>query len=193
MWHLTTGDWSGSMKPMRPDTRLIRLLAAGVLFASAAHAQDAGRSNLFNDPFFQVSSSLRDCPEPAGPRVTEAERMAQSHYRSERGTRCFLSGACDRPTAYAYDQDIAKAFQAALPRAGKLEHSSLWVTVQRRFIFIEGCALQKSTTARLEKLGKKTPYVEQVLVFVSTRRGERPPYKLLNDSPVPFTASPGKR
>ena len=180
-------------EPMYLDTRLVVPLAAGILFASAAHAQDAGRSNLFNDPFFQVSSSLPDCPEPAGPRVTEAERMAQSHYRSERGTRCWLSGACDRPTAYAYDQDIAKAFQAALPRAGKLERSSLWVTVQRRFIFIEGCALQKSTVAKLAARAKKTRYVEQVLVFVSTKRGERPPYKLLKESPVPSTASAGKR
>ena len=159
--------------------RALALLA--VLVATDGHGQaPPQRSNTFNDPFFQVTSRLPDCPVPAGPRITEAERTSQSHARAERGTSCWLAGDCDRPNAYAYDRDIAMSLQAALPLSNTWPRSSLWVTVQRRIVFIEGCADRMSAARKLEALAKAAPNVQQVLVAVSAKRGGRPPYKLLS-------------
>src|SRR5690554_6479593 len=97
-----------SLGPM--GRRLSRLVRTGcgplpafffaVLLSGAAAGQQAavpGASgpqgapelrNWFDDPFFQISSAIPDCPEPAGPFITEAERRAESHRRAEKGTTC---------------------------------------------------------------------------------------------------------
>lgn len=75
-------------------------------------AQNAAeRRNWFNDPFFQITSQAVRCPVPAGSYLTAAEQ------RAERGTSCWLAGKCARSSAYAYDQDIARALQARPSRA----------------------------------------------------------------------------
>jgi hypothetical protein len=159
-----------------------RLLACMfALAASTCHAQDVSqRRNWFDDPFFQVTSGIPRCPVPAGPRITETERRSQAHHRVERGTSCWLAGECERPNAYAYDQDIARNLKAALPAAQRLSRSSLWVTVQRRIVFIEGCADRMSTASKLGALAKAVPDVQQVVLAVSLKPGSRPPYQLLS-------------
>ena len=143
-------------------------------------AQDAAqRRNWFNDPFFQIVAQAPRCPVPLGPYLTAAEQRAEAHYRAERGTSCWLAGRCARSNAYAYDQDIARALQARVGEIKPATGSSLWVTVQRRIVFIEGCVPDRRRVAVLQAWAKGVPDVEQVLVNVSTRPRAPAPYRTL--------------
>ena len=154
--------------------------ASCVLCASIALAQQLPQKrNWFNDPFFQVSAQVPNCPVPAGPFLTEQERRAQAHYRAERGTSCWLAGNCDRPSSYAYDQGIAEDLQSALRKNNPVPNASLWVTVQRRIVFVEGCVADERASSTLEAFMRAIPNVEQVVVSVYSKPSERPPYKLL--------------
>jgi len=139
------------------------------------------RRNWFDDPFFRIASAIADCPEPAGPRITEDERRVQSHHRAEKGTTCWLAGQCDRPNFYAYDADIAQAFRAALQASNPFARASLWVTVQGRVVYIEGCATDPGMEPTLEAYARAVPGVQQAIaaVFVPGSAA-RPPYRLLS-------------
>ncbi len=134
--------------------------------------------NWFHDPFFQISDKFPDCPQPAGPYVTAAERLANAHHRAERGTTCWLEGKCDRPNSYAYDQDIGDALQKALAGERFYADSSLWVTVQGRVVYIEGCAADKRLTRELEKFAMTIPYVETAVAKIRFNPLDPPPYTL---------------
>ena len=137
--------------------------------------------NWFHDPFFQISDAVPNCPITAGPFVTEKERTAEAHHRAERGTTCWLVGKCDRPTSYDYDQDIASAFKSAL-KANKNEFlgkSTLWVTVQGRVVYIEGCAQDRSLARKIETFTMALPYVELAVAKVRTDPSLPPPYTLI--------------
>jgi len=155
-----------------------------VLFALAASASTCGAQpakelqNWFNDPFFQISASIPDCPTPAGPFVNESDRRVQAHRRAEKGTTCWLAHECDRPNAYTYDQDIATAFQTALRDHNPFLNTTLWVTVQGRVLYIEGCATQESQIAEVEAFARALPHVQQAIAIVRTDPSARPPYKL---------------
>lgn len=157
------------------------LAALAIAFGAAlpCPAQPDGElRNWFDDPFFQISAAIADCPLPAGPFVTEAERRAQSHHRAERGTTCWLAGECDRPNDYAYDRDIATALRSALARHPPPAPSTLWVTVQGRVVYIEGCAAHAGADAELEAWARALPNVRQAIASVRTRPGAKPPYRL---------------
>jgi hypothetical protein len=84
-----------------------------VLFALAASVSTCGAQpaeelqNWFNDPFFQISASIPDCPIPAGPFVNESDRRVQAHRRLEKGTTCWLAHECERHRHIrAYDKRI---------------------------------------------------------------------------------------
>jgi len=151
--------------------------ALALLAATAAGADDTLR-NWFDDPFFAVSALVADCPPPAGPFVDEAERRVQAHRRAEKGTTCWLAGVCERPNAYAYDRDIAAALQVALRERPPLAASSLWVTVQGRVMYIEGCATTPSEVDALQALARSLPQVEQVIAIVRTDPAAAPPYRV---------------
>jgi len=102
----------------------------------------------------------------------------QAHRRAEKGTTCWLAGECDRPNAYAYDRDIAEAFRKAMAGADRLPGTTLWVTVQGRVLYIEGCALQNSSIAAVEALARSLPHVQQAIAIVRTDASAPPPYKL---------------
>ena len=155
------------------------LLGAGLAFA--AHAGEELR-NWFDDPFFQISASIADCPAPAGPLLSESDRRAQAHRRAEKGTTCWLAKQCDRPTAYAYDQDIATSFRQAIAGGDRLAGTTLWVTIQGRVVYIEGCALQDSAAAEAEALARSLPYVQQAIAIVRTDPKSPAPYRLRNPS-----------
>ncbi|MEO8151595.1 MAG: BON domain-containing protein [Rhizobacter sp.] len=158
-------------------------VTCAALCAPAASAQSAPeRRNWFNDPFFQVTAQVPGCPVPAGPFLTDAEKRVQSHGRAERGTTCWLAGKCERPNSYAYDQDIADAVQAFFHAQTPAPHSALWVTVQRRVVFIEGCVAEPRTGPRLEALIRSAvPDTERVIAIVYVKKAQRrPPYKLLS-------------
>jgi len=155
------------------------LITTTALFAAAwpAHADNA-LQNWFNDPFFQISASIPDCPLPAGPFVNESDRRVQAHRRAEKGTTCWLAKECDRPNAYAYDREIASAFQAAVRERNPFPDTSLWVTVQGRVLYIEGCATHESVAADVEAFARSLPHVQQAIAIIRTDPSARPPYKL---------------
>ena len=118
--------------------------AAGVSLATAAPSASAPAGaeplrNWFNDPYFQVRSGMRRCPTPKGPMSTEAEMRSESHSRTERGTSCWLAKKCSKQNSYLYDPDIAAAVRARFDASTALRDASLWVTVQRRIVCVEGC------------------------------------------------------
>lgn len=165
-----------ALAPGRGRIALVPLLAA--LAASfPAWADDALR-NWFDDPFFQISAAVPDCPLPAGPFIDEKEQRAQSHHRAERGTTCWLAKECDRKSSYAYDADIASALKAALNERPHFAGTSLWVTVQGRIVYIEGCVAQEAQAAEIEAFVRGVPYVQQAIAIVRSNPSRRVPYRL---------------
>ncbi|WOB08660.1 BON domain-containing protein [Piscinibacter gummiphilus] len=147
------------------------------LCALGAHAAEPLK-NWFDDPFFQVSSAIEGCPTPLGPLMTEAERRVQAHSRAERGTTCWLAGQCDRPNDFAYSADIAEGVRAMVAaNAKRFERTSLWVTVQGRVVFIEGCVPDARAGPAIEALAMKVPHVKQAIASVRVGRSGQVPYK----------------
>jgi hypothetical protein len=160
------------------------LLLAFLCGASTCHAHAAeALQNWFDDPFFQISAEVPMCPLPAGPFVDDADRRAQAHRRAEKGTTCWLAKECERPNAYTYDKDIAAAFQAAVRAHNPFPGTSLWVTIQGRVIYIEGCARDDSVVAQIEPFARALPHVQQAIAAVRTDPLAPPPYKVRASSP----------
>jgi hypothetical protein len=134
--------------------------------------------NWFGDPFFQVSAAVPDCPLPAGPFTTVGDRHVQAHRRAEKGTTCWLAKECERPNAYAYDQDIAASFQAAVRERNPFPNTTLWVTVQGRVVYVEGCATDDAAATQVEAFARSLPNVQQAIAIIRTDATARPPYKL---------------
>ncbi len=136
------------------------------------------RRNWFDDPFVGATRGLAACPTPEGPLMTEAEMRRHAHYRAERGTSCWLAKKCDQPNAYAHDQEIARAVQTALAHDPKFRSSSVWLTVQRKFVFLHGCAASEQQRRALLARTRAEPEVELVIdeLMIGTRA--TPPYRL---------------
>jgi hypothetical protein len=160
------------------------LLLAAAVWPTAPVAADALR-NGFDDPFFQVTRGVAGCPLPAGPFVDERGRHEQAHRRAEKGTTCWLAGECDRPKAYDYDRDIAAAARKAF--AGRNPFTStttLWVTVQGRVVYVEGCVHDVSAERQIEALVRSLPHVQQAIAIVRTDPQAKPPYRLRRPGPL---------
>ena len=161
-------------------------LAPGLLLlAGLAHSQPAApedRRNWFEDPFFQVSAGVPACPVPLGPLLTAEEQRREAHYRIERGTSCWLAGKCRDSNAYRYDKGLAPQVEAALRTVPGIERSSVWVTIQRRWVFLEGCVAAPELISRLERAARQVPEVESVVPALSAE-GQAPRY-LLRDGPA---------
>lgn len=74
-------------QPREMGNRVLWVLLAALAPSCQAMAGD-DLQNWFNDPFFQISAFLPDCPLPAGPFVSEADKRVQAHRRAEKGTTC---------------------------------------------------------------------------------------------------------
>lgn len=161
--------------------------AALLLLAAAAHQaaaqQTSGadgsappKQNWFDDPFFQVSSGLPGCAVPEGPFYTSEERRQQTHSRLERGTSCWLAGKCADSNAYRYDKPLAPKVRAALQAVPGVRRGSVWVILQRRWVYLQGCVPSAALARRLERAARAVPDVETVVpdLMVSTRG--KPPY-----------------
>jgi hypothetical protein len=157
---------------------LVRLVLLCAIAPGAGAASEETLANWFDDPFFRISAAIADCPLPAGPFVTESDKRVQAHRRAEKGTTCWLAKECDRPNAYAYDRDIAAAFQKAVREGRTFADTSLWVTVQGRVLYIEGCARQETSVAEVEAFARSLPHVQQAIAIVRTDPRARPPYKV---------------
>ena len=156
---------------------MLAMFAAGA--GAAADKAIPELRNWFDDPFFQVRGGARDCPAPLGPLTTGEEMRTQIHNRSERGTRCYQEGRCRLPNSFLYDKDIAEAVRAKFAATRAFRDASLWVTVQRRIVWIEGCVAPGQGSGRLEKLVRSVPDVELVVVNVRRRPGDATPYRTL--------------
>lgn len=167
-------------------TRLRRILVLPALALATGvwAAADTTLKNWFNDPFIQVRNAIPACPPPLGPMTTADEARKESHWRAERGTSCWLAGQCSKPNSYAYDAGIAKSVAAHFATDPAFARSSLWLTVQRRFVWVEGCADDPSITAgALEAFVRAEPDVERVIVnLMQVGAG---------DGHVPYPLAPG--
>ena len=139
--------------------------------------------NPFGDPFVQATVG-RPCPAPLGPAYTEAARRGEAHSRIERGTSCWLAGRCAEPNAYRYDAPNAIAATAALRRDLTLVGSAIWVTAQRRFIYLEGCVADADQAARAEALVKALVDVDRVIPALALP-GEKAPYPTADAASLP--------
>ncbi len=156
-------------------------LAFAMALAVPLSFADTSLQNWYNDPFIQVRSNLSACPKPLGPMTTKEEAQQESHWRLERGTSCWLQGLCSKPNSYAYDAGIAKSVAAHFANDPGFSRSSLWITVQRRFVWVEGCVDDTAVTAdMLDAFVRAEPDVERVIVNV----------KQIGDAHVPYAVMP---
>ena len=95
--------------------------------------------------------------------LTADEVRVQSHLRSERGTRCYLSGRCRLPNSYLYDQEIIPRVKKAIDVDGGFADTSVWAEGQRRWVTLKGCVRSKSESEALVKLVGSIDDVEKVV------------------------------
>jgi hypothetical protein len=134
------------------------------------------KKNWFDDPFFQIASGLRACPVPEGPLYTEAERRMQMHSRLERGTSCWLAGKCADSNAYRYDKPLAPKVEAALKAVPGVSRGSVWVMIQRRWVYLQGCVPSHELALRLEHAARAVPDVEAVVPDLMLGSRGKPSY-----------------
>ncbi|MDP9108342.1 MAG: BON domain-containing protein [Pseudomonadota bacterium] len=146
-----------------------RYLFCSLFFlCTATHAQTDPVGNWFHDPFFQIAAQIAACPQPVGPAIARSQMREQAHQRIERGTSCWLAHEREKPNAYAYDPEIASAIKALVEAQPQLLSGSLWITVQRRIVWLDGCTVPDATPAALAAALKALPNVESVVVRTST-------------------------
>jgi len=137
------------------------LTSIAAWLTGAAHAEPG--ANAFNDPFEQVTANIAHCPVPQGPLFTPSQTRAESHWRVERGTSCFQSGRCRLPSAYLYDKEIAPRVTRFLQQDERFVRSSLWVVVQRRWVFLMGCVESSEMGVAAERAIQTVDDVEAVI------------------------------
>jgi hypothetical protein len=169
---------------MKPGSVAILLVMVGALGAlgtldSASYAQETDLRNWYNDPFFALSQGFAGCPLPLGPFMTRAQMEDDAHYRVERGTTCWLAHKCTKPNSYLYDGPIAEAIHAHFTDPHVFDGTSVWITVQRRFVYAEGCAPAAFDVHALREQLESIPDVEQVFMRVSPTAHGPLPYKTL--------------
>jgi hypothetical protein len=111
--------------------------------------------------------------------MTEAQMQAESHSRVERGTSCWMAGQCSLPNAYLYDAAIAAAIRQRFDERGVFADDSLWITVKRRFVWVEGCVADTRDAVALKRMMQAVPDVERVLIDVMQGINGKPPYAVL--------------
>jgi hypothetical protein len=156
----------------------LAMAVAAPAFAQAdASGAQAERRNGYDDPFVALSHDVVDCPLPLGPWMTQAEMQDDAHYRVERGTSCWLAHRCTKPNSYLYDAPIADAAKARFAGDPSLAGTSVWLTVQRRFIYAEGCASPSFDRDALRRELEALPDVEQVFIRITDDPRRSVPYK----------------
>ncbi len=163
---------------MKPWSVVVLLVMLGML-GREAHAEETDLKNWYNDPFFALSQGFANCQVPLGPFMTRAQMEDDAHYRVERGTTCWLAHKCTKPNSYMYDAPIAEAIHANFTAPHAFDGTSLWITIQRRFVYAEGCAPASFDVHALRLQLEGIPDVEQVFIRVSTTARGPLPYKTL--------------
>ena len=150
-------------------------LVAAVLGAGPAMGQEP-RTNAFGDPFGPVTRGHAGCPEPAGPLFTREEARRETHWRAERGNSCFRSGRCRLPNGYLYDAEIFPRAVKFILHDGRFDDTSLWLTVQRRWITVQGCVRSPEQALALEAGLRSLDDVEAVI----------PQLRVAPEGPAPY-------
>jgi hypothetical protein len=165
--------------PLR-STPAAALAAFAMVLAPSGHAADNDLENRGHDPFFRISSGIADCPEPTGPRVTEAEYRREAHHRIEHGNHCWVEGRCRLPNAFQYDKEIAETLQRRLQwlttTMPAWRNTSLWVTVAKRWVLVQGCVPKGFPTATFLGALREVPDVETVIDQTVVAPAGRVPY-----------------
>nr|WP_240702164.1 hypothetical protein [Trinickia terrae] len=156
------------------------------MMSTASHAAfaDGTRSNRGNDPFFQISKAIADCPEPLGPLENEQEWNDEAHYRIERGNSCWIEGRCRLSNGYLYDKEIKEAVDRRLANINYATHwrdnTTIWLMLQRRFIYVQGCVAPDFDKQKFLSELAKTADVERVIDDTTTDpKASTLPYKTL--------------
>lgn len=151
------------------------LLAAAALVGASAFAQTA--TNHFDDPFLRATSALPGCPAPEGPLYTPEQVREEAHVRAQHGTSCYHSGRCRLPNTYLYDKEIAPRTVQYLRRDERLADSSVWIIVQRRIVFLQGCVKSRE---QAESMERSVGLIDDVMGVVNQLSvpGEAPKYPL---------------
>jgi hypothetical protein len=153
-------------------------IAALVLCGPAAAEDSPQLRNWFGDPFFQLTREIASCPEPLGPLMSEAEALRYSHHRAERGTRCYQEKRCRLPSSYDYDREIAASIQRDFAQKRLvLPRSTLWILVQGRRVWVQGCVAPGYHSGSLSAKLKAMPDVELVMEEVRVGASATIPYK----------------
>ena len=155
-----------------------RLAIAVALLCGPSMATLAQRSNLWSDPFVNVTRALPACPVPAGPMYSAEEARADSHWRSQRGVSCYLSGRCRLANSYLYDQEIIPRVRQFILADGRFDKSSIWVMGQRRWVWLMGCVGSESERQTLEVLVRNIDDVEAVVNELMIGTAGRPAYEV---------------
>jgi hypothetical protein len=145
----------------------IGALALG-LCASARAAEEP--TNYFNDPFLQVTGAIADCPPQRPTTFSPTELQGEAHSRSERGTRCYLSGQCRLPSSYDYDKEIIPRVRKAIDADGRFTDTSIWVEGRRRWVWLKGCVRTPAQAAALTKLVGSIDDVERVINLLAVKK-----------------------
>ena len=140
-----------------------RLLMALIIACISSHGLAEERTNLFNDPFLQVTNGIANCPVPRGPEITRGVMLAQSHVRAERGATCYRMGHCRLPNSYLYDKEIIPRVKKAIDADGRYAQTSIWVEGRRRWVWLKGCVRREGEAKELEKLVRSIDDVELVI------------------------------
>jgi hypothetical protein len=179
--------------PLRSRTAALSVLIACRMLStglSPAYADDV-RVNRGNDPFFPISGAIPSCPAPQGPLETQKEWLDEAHYRIERGNSCWIAGRCRLSNSYLYDTEIAQSVRRRLASIAVATHwrerTTLWLTLQRRFIYVHGCVTRDfDKQAFLFEL-QQTADVERVIDQTMVGTEGTPPYPVA----TPKDARPG--
>ena len=160
---------------MRPRRIACLVVLLGLPLAVAA---DAARTNVYGDPFVQVTAGLPGCPVPEGPALTASEARAESHWRVERGTSCYRSGRCRLPNSYLYDRELVPRVKQFIERSGRYADTSLWISGQRRWIWLQGCVRNADQAPELESAVRGIDDVEAVVNQLGVGREASPRYRI---------------
>ena len=154
-----------------------RTLLAAVAFSGAIGTFAQTATNHFDDPFLRATSALPGCPVPAGPLYTPEQVRDEAHSRAQHGTSCYHSGRCRLPNAYLYDKEIAPRAVQYLQRDERLADSSVWIVVQRRIVFLQGCVKSREQAETMER---SVGLIDDVMGVVNqlSAPGEAPKYPL---------------
>jgi hypothetical protein len=172
---------SGAARARLTHTR--HVIGAVLLVASLHPIANADeRKNYFDDPFVQVTSGFPACPVPEGPLITESEMRTQAHSRTERGTRCYLSGACRLPNSYRYDKEIVARVRQHILHDGRFGATSVWVLGQRRWVSLKGCVRTRAQAAELARLVREVDEVEAVIDELMVGTAGTPKYRTVEST-----------